>query len=116
MSSRRFNTDAYQWNAHDHLEQTIHLFATCFSFCETAESKNKIHAFDTTVVRGCGMYEKLVKMKYIVMFRNFIAKKEGNVTIKKPHLTFHRNTGWMKMAATPHYWFYLSDLSPFILL
>ena len=41
-----------------------------FSFCETAESKNKIHAFDTTVVRGCGMYEKLVsiyKMKSIVM-------------------------------------------------
>ena len=49
-----------------------------FSFCETAESKNKIHAFDTTVVRGCGMYEKLVnlyKMKSVVMFRNFIAKK-----------------------------------------
>ena len=46
-----------------------------FSFCETAESNNKIH---TTVVRGCGMYEKLVnlhKMKCIVMFRNFIAKK-----------------------------------------
>ena len=42
-----------------------------FSFCETAESHNKIHAFDTTVVRGCGMYEKLVnlyKMKSIVMF------------------------------------------------
>ena len=33
-----------------------------FSFCETAESKNKIHAFDTTVVRGCGMYEKLVNL------------------------------------------------------
>ena len=49
-----------------------------FSFCETVESKNKIHAFDTTVVRSCGMYEKLVnlyKMKSIVMFRNFIAKK-----------------------------------------
>ena len=51
-----------------------------FSFYETAESTNKIHAFDTTVVRGCKMYEKLVsqnevKMKSIVMFRNFIAKK-----------------------------------------
>ena len=49
-----------------------------FSFCETAESKNKILVFDTTVVRGCGMYEKLVnfyKMKSIVMFRNLIAKK-----------------------------------------
>ena len=49
-----------------------------FSFCETAESKNKIHAFDTTVVCGCRMYGKLVnlyKMKSIVMFRNFIAKK-----------------------------------------
>ena len=49
-----------------------------FSFCETAESKNKVQVFDTTVVRGCGMYEKLVnlyKMKSIVMFRNFIAKK-----------------------------------------
>ena len=23
-----------------------------FSFCETAESKNKIHALDTTIVRG----------------------------------------------------------------
>ena len=49
-----------------------------FSFCETAESNNKIHAFDTTVVRDCGMYEKLVnlyKMKSIVMFRNFVAKK-----------------------------------------
>ena len=33
-----------------------------FSFCETAESKNKIHAFDTTVVSGCGMYEKLVNL------------------------------------------------------
>ena len=63
-----------------------------FSFCGTAESKNKIHAFDATVVHGCGMYEKLVnlyKMKSIVMFRNFIAKKGGNVMIHKPHLTFH---------------------------
>ena len=77
-----------------------------FSFCETAESKNKIHAFDTTVVHGCGMYEKLVnlyKMKSIVMFLNAIANKGGNVMIHKPHLTFHRNTEWMKMAATPHY-------------
>ena len=42
-----------------------------FSFCETVESKNKIHTFDTTVVRGCGMYERLAnlyKMKSIVMF------------------------------------------------
>ena len=73
---------------------------------ETAESKNKIQAFDTTVVRGCGLYEKLVnlyKMKSIVMFRNFIAKKGGNVMIQKLHLTFHRNTERMKMAATPHY-------------
>ena len=31
-----------------------------FSFAETAESKNKIHVFDTTVVRSCGMNEKLV--------------------------------------------------------
>ena len=54
-----------------------------FSFCETAESKEKIHAFDTTVVSGCGMYEKLVnlyKMRSIVMFRNFIAKKYINLT------------------------------------
>ena len=39
-----------------------------FLFCETTESKNRIHAFDNTVVRGCGMYEKLVnlyKMKAI---------------------------------------------------
>ena len=53
-----------------------------------------------------GMYEELVnlyKMKSIVMFRNFIAKEGGNVMIHKPHLTFHRNTEWMKMAATPHY-------------
>ena len=66
-----------------------------FSFCEIAESKNKIHAFDTTAVRGCEIYEKLVnlyKMKSIVMFRNFIAKKGVNVMIQKPHLTFHRNT------------------------
>ena len=51
-----------------------------FSFCETAESNNKIHVSDTTEVRGCGMYEKLVnlyKMKSIAMFRNFIAKKGG---------------------------------------
>ena len=76
-----------------------------FSFCETAESKNKIHVFDTTVVRGCGMYDKLVniyKMKSTVMFRNFIAKEGGNVMIQKLHLTFHKNTGWMKMTATPH--------------
>ena len=72
----------------------------------TVESKNKIHVFDTAVVRGCGMYEKLVnfyKMKSVVMFRNFIAKNWGNVMIQKPHLIFHRNTEWMKMAATPHY-------------
>ena len=39
-----------------------------FSFCETPELENKLHAFDTTVVRGCGMYEKLAdlyKMKFI---------------------------------------------------
>ena len=87
-----------------------------FSFCETAESKNKIHAFDTTVLRGYGMYKKLVnlhKMKSIVMFRNFTAKKGGNVMIQKPHLTFHGNTEWMKMAATPHY---LSHFSPSMLL
>ena len=49
-----------------------------FSFCETSQSNNKIYAFDTTVVLGCGMYEKsvnLYKMKSIVMFRNLIAKK-----------------------------------------
>ena len=33
-----------------------------FSFCETAESKSKIHAFETIVVCGCGMYEKLVNL------------------------------------------------------
>ena len=58
----------------------VHLFATYFFFFEIAESNNKIHAFDTTVVRGCGMYVKLVnlyKMKSIVMFRNFIGKKGG---------------------------------------
>ena len=77
-----------------------------FSFCETAESKNKIHAFDTTVVHSCGIYDKLVNlynMKSIVMFQNFIAKKGGNVMTHKLHLTFHRNTEWMKMAATPQY-------------
>ena len=88
------------------IEKYIYL-QRIFSLCETAESKNKIHAFDTTVVRGRGIYEKLVnlyRMKYIVVFRNFIAKKGGNVIIYKPHLTFHRNiTEWMKMGATPHY-------------
>ena len=78
-----------------------------FSFCETTESKNyKIHAFDTTVVRGCGMHEKLVnlcKMKSIVMFRDFIAKKGGNVMIHNSQLTFQRNTERTKMAATSHY-------------
>ena len=77
-----------------------------FSFCETAESKNKIHVFDTTVVRGCGMYENLVnlyKIKSIVMFQNFIAKEGGNDMIQKHHLTFHKNTEWMRMTATPHY-------------
>ena len=49
-----------------------------YSLCKTAESKNKIYAFDTTMVRG-------------------------NVMIHKPNLTFHRNTEWMKMAAMPHY-------------
>ena len=90
-----------------------------FSLCETAESRNKMDAFDTTVVRDCGMYKKLVnlfKMKSVVMFRNFIAKKGGNVMIHKPHLTFRRNTEWMKIAATPHCLFYLSHLSPFMLL
>ena len=29
-----------------------------FSFFETPESKNKIHAFDTTVVRGGGPLQK----------------------------------------------------------
>ena len=80
-----------------------------FSFCETAKLKNKIHAFDTTLVRGYGMYENLVnlyKMKSMVMFRNFIAKKGPFTEIWE----------WMKMAATPHYWFYLSHLSPFMML
>ena len=74
-----------------------------FSFCETAKSKNKIHAFDTTVVRCCGMYEKLVnfyKMKSVLIFQNFIAKNE--ILIHKSNLTFHRNTEWMKMAASLH--------------
>ena len=31
-----------------------------FSFSDTAESKNKIHVFDGTVVHSCGMNEKLV--------------------------------------------------------
>ena len=56
-----------------------------FSFCETAELKNKIHAFDTTVVRGCGMYEKLVniyKMKSIVM----ISLKRKGVILR--YITF----------------------------
>ena len=81
-------------------------FQRIFSFCETAESKNKIHVFDTTLVRGCGIYKKLVnlyKLKSIVMFRNFIAKEGGKVMIQKPHLTFHKNTKWTKMTATPHY-------------
>ena len=50
------------------------------SFCETAESTSKIDVFDTTVVHGCGMYEKLVnlnKMKSIVMFRNLIPRRGG---------------------------------------
>ena len=41
---------------------------------ETAESNNKKHAFDTTVVHGCEMFEKsvnLCKMKSTVMFRSF---------------------------------------------
>ena len=40
------------------------------------------------VLRGCGMYKKLVnfyKMKSIVMLRNFIAKEGGNVMIQNPH-------------------------------
>ena len=65
------------------------------------------------------MYEKLVnlyKMKSTVMFRNFTAKKgEGgggfNVMRHKPHLTFHRNTERMKMAATP----LILPVSPFSL-
>ena len=51
-----------------------------FSFCETAESKNKIHAFDTTVVRGCGMYEKLVslyKMKSTSDVSKFDCQEKG---------------------------------------
>ena len=77
-----------------------------FSFCETAESKNKIYVFDTTLMRGCGMYKKLVnlyKMKSRVMLQNFITKEGGNVMIQKPHLTFHKNTEWMKLTAVPHY-------------
>ena len=65
------------------------------------------------------MYEKLVnlyKMKSNVMFQSFIAKEGGNVMIQKPHLTFHKNTEWMKMTATPHYWSYMFHLSSFILL
>ena len=34
--------------------------------------------------------------------------------IQKPHLTIHRNTEWMKMAATPHYILIL-PVSPFSL-
>ena len=74
-----------------------------FSFCETAESQNKIHVFDTTVVRGCGMYEKLFSQPLQNEIYSDVSKKGGNVMIQKPHLTFHRNTEWTKMAATPHY-------------
>ena len=71
-------TDAHQWNAHDHLEYAI---------------------------RNIRNIRNLYKMKSIAMFQNFIAKngEGGNVMIQKPHLTFHRNTEWMKMPATPHY-------------
>ena len=75
-----------------------------FSFCDSAESKNKIHAFDTWLWNVRKVSQPLQNEIYsIVMFRNFIAKKGGNVMTKKPHLTFHRNTEWMKMAVTPHY-------------
>ena len=30
------------------------ILVSIFSFCEIAESKNEIHAFDTTEARGCG--------------------------------------------------------------
>ena len=81
--------------------------------CPYRNFSQAINAIYTTVVRGCGMYEKLVKLykiKSIAMFRNFIAKRGGgggggggNVMIHKSHLTFHKNTEWMKIAATPHY-------------
>ena len=62
-----------------------------FSFCEIADPKNKIYAFDTTVVRGCGMYKKLVNLYKMKTIEMFIAKKGGNVMIHEPHLTFHGN-------------------------
>ena len=65
-----------------------------FSFCGTAESKNKIHAFDTTVVRDYGMSCDVSK---------FRCQEGGNVMIHKPHLTFHKNKEWIKMAETPPY-------------
>ena len=51
-----------------------------------------------------------------MMFRNFIAKEGVNVMIQKPDLTFHRNTEWMKMTATPdlpvsHFSLYLVVIS-----
>ena len=69
-----------------------------FSFCETAESKNKIHAFDATLVRGCGKYEKLVDlyiMKSIVMFRRRGVKSVQSalsdlLTTSATHGTFSR--------------------------
>ena len=46
-----------------------------FSFCETAESNNKIHASDTTVVRGCGMYEKIVNLEIYSEVSKFLCKE-----------------------------------------
>ena len=55
-----------------------------FSLSETAESKNKIHAFDTTVVRGCRMYEKLVNLEIYIDVSKFLCQEGGNIMIHKP--------------------------------
>ena len=73
-----------------------------FSFCETAESKNKTHSFDTTVVRGSEIGQPLQNEIYSDVSK-FHCQEGGNVLTQKPHLTFHKNTEWMKMAASPHY-------------
>ena len=77
-----------------------------FSFCETAELKNKMHAFDSAWLWNVRKISQPLQNEIYSDVSKFHCQEGGvggNVMIHKPYMTFHRNTEWIKMAATPHY-------------
>ena len=69
-----------------------------FSFCETAENK-----ICSAWLWNVQKISQPLQNEIYSDVSNFHCQEGGHVMIHKPHLTFRRNTEWMKMALTPHY-------------